>query len=209
MNRAVPGLLPPRTESASDLVRRMVDELDETGVTVSDVVDTLGRRSFGGLILIVAALLVLPGISFVAAFALIFIALQMAVGRRQPFLPKAILRRRIPADTLRAYCNRVLRGIEFVERFVRPRWFAMTLPPMPMVLGLAIVSLALAALLPVPFIQLLPAVVLLCLSLGLMERDRVLIAIGLVLGAAAVAFCLGLSYAAIDAVWPVVDGYVE
>ena len=58
---------------------------------------------------------------------------------------------------------------------------------MPMIIGVVIVALALVVMLPLPFSNLPPALALTSLALGLLERDGVMIGIGLILAFAALA----------------------
>ena len=67
--------------------------------------------------------------------------------------------------------------------------------PFPNLLGFVVVALALVIMLPLPFSNLPPAIALTCLSLGILERDGLLIGIGLV--CAIIALGIGMVLASV------------
>lgn len=193
--------LPPRDDDhTSQLLRRVIDGIDGETVTVGYLIVQLRRRSFGGIMIVLAILAMLPGISFFAGIAMMVPALQMTLGLRAPALPDFIARQKIKVAVLRTKSARVLPWVEKVEFYIRPRWVLLSRPPMPMLIGLLSFALALAILLPLPLANLLPALALLVLSLGLLEKDGIMIALGLVLTALACALALFMGAVLIEAV---------
>ena len=75
--------------------------------------------------------------------------------------------------------------MEIAERYIKPRWIPLTLSPVPMIIGVLTIGLALIVMLPLPFSNLPPALALICLSLGLLERDGMMIGFGLIVATAA------------------------
>jgi len=108
-------------------------------------------------------------------------AFQMTLGFRAPLLPRFIRRRRIEVATIRALGHKTIPWVEKIEHYIKPRWISLTLPPAPMIIGVLTIGLALVVMLPLPFSNFLPALALMCFSLGLFERDGLVTAIGLVL----------------------------
>jgi len=196
-----PQNVPPSTdEKTSALLRRILAELPADKVRIGHIVRQLRRRSFGGILIILAALGLLPAISFFAGLAMIVPGLQMIAGFRAPLLPRVVRQREIGTDRVRALGNRAIPWIEKLERIVRPRWLFLTLPPMPSVVGFLVIGLALVAMLPLPFSNLPPAVALLCLSMGLLERDGLMILIGLLLAASALIIGVLITYVAVEGI---------
>ena len=191
---------PPTDEKTSALLRRVLAELPADSVRIGYIVRQLRRRSFGGLLILLAALALLPAISFFAGLAMIVPGLQMMAGFRAPLLPRAIRQREIRTDHVRALGNKAIPWIEKLERVIRPRWLLLTLPPMPSVIGLLVIGLALVVMLPLPFSNLPPAVALLCLSLGLLERDGIMILIGLLVAAIALVVGVLIAYVAVESI---------
>ena len=207
MTRGRHNVPPPRTDKTSVLVRGILDELSGDQVTVGEIVDRLRRRSFGGLMLLLAALGLLPGLSVFAGLAMLIPGAQMAIGLSRPALPGFLRRRRVGVATLRSVGESALPWIERVERYIRPRWFRMTLPPMPHVFGVFVVLLSLVFLLPLPFSNLPPAVALIGLALGLLERDGLVVLIALALGVVALTVGGLVAYVAVEALMLFLDAH--
>ena len=132
----------------------------------------------------------MPGISLFAGLIMIIPALQMVAGFRAPLLPRFLRQRQIEIVSLRALGDKAVPWIEQLERFVRPRWLILTLPPMTTIIGVLVIGLAIVVIIPLPFSNLPPAISLLCLALGLLERDGLMIFIGLI--ATAIALTIGV-----------------
>jgi len=176
---------PPTTERTSLLLKQLLAKLPEDDVSIGFIVLQMRRRSFGGIFIVLAALGLLPGISFIAGLAMLVPAFQMAIGFRAPLLPRFIRQRRIGVAAVRALGSRAIPWIEKAERYVKPRWIPLTLPPMPIIIGFLTIGLALVVMLPLPFSNLPPALALMSFSLGLLERDGVMTGIGLILATTA------------------------
>ncbi|NQW00022.1 MAG: exopolysaccharide biosynthesis protein [Rhodospirillales bacterium] len=193
-------IAPPTTDKTSVILRQLLDNLPDKTVTIGFLVLKLRRRSFGGILLLLAALGLLPGISMLAGIAMLFPAVQMVLGFRAPLLPYYVRHRHLSVATVRKFGNRALPGIEKLEVYIKPRWFALTHPLVPRLIGALIVALALLLMLPLPFSNFPPALALLCLSLGFLERDGVLIGVGMILAMAALVIGVTMSLLALEAI---------
>lgn len=176
---------PPTTERTSVILKQLLAKLTEEDVSIGFIVLQMRRRSFGGIFIILAALGLLPGISFFAGLAMLVPAFQMAIGFRAPLLPRFIRRRRIGVARIQALGNRTIPWVEKAEQYIKPRWIPLTRPPAPMIIGVLTIGLALVVILPLPFTNFLPALALMYFSLGLLERDGLVTAMGLFFAIAA------------------------
>ena len=188
---------PQPDERTSAALRRVLSALPPGEVRVGLLVRQLRRRSFGGVFLLLAALGLLPGISVLAGLAMLVPGAQLLTGYRAPLLPRALRQRTVERERLRHLGELAIPWLERVERYVRPRWPALTAAPLPSIVGLLTMGLGLVMVLPLPFSNFPPAVAMLCLSLGLLERDGALVAAGLALAATALA--IGVVIAAVAA----------
>lgn len=189
---------PADGETTSAVMRRILADLPGDQVSIGYLVLRLRRRSFGGLLILLAALGVFPGISFFIGLAMIVPGVQMAAGYRAPLLPRVVRRRRLASESLRTVAGKAIPWLERLERVVRPRWLAWTKPPVPVALGVLVVGLALVVILPLPFSNLPPAIALVLLALGLLERDGLLIALGFLAGLVSLTIGGLISYAAFE-----------
>lgn len=193
---AAPSPAPP--DRTSDLLRHILDEVSEPTVRVGHIVRKLRRRSFGGLFILLAILGLLPGISLVDGLAMIIPAIQLALGMRAPLLPHFVRMREINIGVLRSVIDRLMPWIERMERRVKPRWPVLSTPPMPNLIGTLIIGLALVVVLPLPFSNMPPAIALVCLALGILERDGLMILLGVIIGLVALAIGVGVAFIALE-----------
>ena len=91
-------------------------------VTLGWLLDGLGDRSFGVVLLLLALLGLLPGVSAVAGLPLTIPAFQMVLGRPGPAFPRRVAARRFEAERLARVVRRVVPVLQWLERFIRPRW---------------------------------------------------------------------------------------
>lgn len=175
----------PRT---SDVLRDLAAAHPGPRVSLGDLVDALGERGFGILILLLALPNAapgpaMPGLSSALAIPLAFLAAQLASGRAEPLLPAWLLRRSMTLARFRQLVAYSAPSIRRAERWLKPR------PGVPAKrwLGVALLLLALALAMPIPFANLPPALALTIVALGLTEKDGAAVRLGLVL---AVPACL-------------------
>ena len=176
-------------EKTSVVLENVLAETSEPTVRVGYVMMRLRSRSFGGLFILLAVLGMVPGVSAIAGLAMIIPAAQLALGLRSPVLPRFIRRRNVETQTLRNLFAKTIPLVVRLERYVKPRWLWFTTAPVPTLIGVLIIGLAAVVILPLPFSNMPPAVSLILLSLGLLERDGLMIFFGLLV--AMVALSIG------------------
>lgn len=167
-------------------------DLRAEGVTVGAAFDRLGAEGLGLALLLLTLPTLLPipgpiGMTFGTLIALV--AVQMIVGGERVWLPDALRRRPVPAAILRKAIAAALPWFARAERSLRER----RLPRLvgrraQALLGLPILCLGLALVLPIPFGNVAPAVAVIVLALGLMARDGLAVLVALGLAALAIAW---------------------
>lgn len=186
-----------RGEPLSAVLQRAADAQGRDRVTVGDLLDALGDRALAALIFLFAFPNVLPmppGTSAVLGVPLIILALQLMTGRR-PWLPAVLARRSMARDDLVVLVRRIQPFLHRAERMLGPRLEWLARPPMEYLLGLACVFLGLLVALPIPLGNMLPALAISLLALGILERDGLWVMAGLVTGVAAALFVSGVVFA--------------
>lgn len=162
-----------------------IHQLPPHDVTVGEIRDVVGRD---GLMLLVAVLTLvfmvpvsIPGLSTVFGAAILLVGLSR-VRRRELWLPRRIVERPVPADRLRKSLERGVAVFRRLERLSRPNrlsWAATG--PAEAINDAAIVIGALLLIAPfgfIPFSNTLPALALLFLAIGSLQRDGVCAALG-------------------------------
>ncbi len=147
-------------------------------VTIGDILDRTTHAGFGFLLAFLA-LISIPffGLSTPFGLAITFVAFQMLVGRKLPWLPNNIRRRHVTWTTLTWISTRLARWTAGMERIVRPRFTVAVRGPFWIACGVALViqGLGLALPLPIPgsnWIFIFPVLVY---AVGLLEDDGLLI----------------------------------
>src|SRR5689334_3793418 len=92
--------------------------------TLGWLIGKLGDRSFGIVLLLLALLSLLPGVSIVAGVLLMVPACQMILARPGPAFIRSVENRQFPTERLDRIIRRVVPVLRHLERFIRPRWTA-------------------------------------------------------------------------------------
>jgi hypothetical protein len=190
----------PRTKAPANL-ERLLDELAEIGeakkVSVKQLLDAIGRRSFAPLLLL-ASLLgftpigMIPSVPSMLAVFVILIAGQVAVGRNTVWLPAPMLKLSIEGRDLCKAATGLKPFARVVDKVICPRLAVLTERPFSSALALLCVLLAMS----VPPLELVPVVdiplwgALVAFSLALFAHDGVLALIAIALTAAGVVLTL-------------------
>jgi hypothetical protein len=172
-------------EHLSDVLALLATTLTVERVELGMLSACLGRRSIGALLLILALPMALPipapGVSIVFGVPLILISAQLLLGRRCAWLPARLARRSMTRADFVAFVERALPALRALERIVRPRidWMAGDWAMAPV--GAICMLLAIIITLPIPLGHMVPGAAISILALGLIERDGLVIGLGLVI----------------------------
>ncbi|MGL5874292.1 MAG: exopolysaccharide biosynthesis protein [Xenococcaceae cyanobacterium] len=143
----------------------------------------LGDRAFGWTLFICSLPEALPlpiaGVSAIIGIPLVLVSGQLVLGFRKPWLPKWIGDRSFKRKDFEKIVRKSLPYLNKVEHLIRPRWEFMISPAIERLLGVIIFILAIVITLPIPFGNFLPAIVVVLISLGILEKDGMAIAIGI------------------------------
>lgn len=169
----------PNASRPLPLSQRLMQILAQDGpdrLTFSDLALQLQARAWGGLLVIFAAINVIPlppGASIFFAIPLLIVSAQMALGRASPWFPARINRRGVTKEELR----RLIAKMEWlevrVERMFRPRLATLTGPAATRLIG--VVCFILAWLTMLPIVHVAPAAVIVLFGLALVYRDGALV----------------------------------
>jgi hypothetical protein len=200
------------TERISDALRRLLREADGRPLTIREMIEILHGRGLQFVVILLClpflAPVTVPGISIPFGLAIALCGLRIAFGHK-PWLPAFILNHTISYSVLERMVHFGCAIYEKVEKVVRPRLgFLLAGPGMGMMIGSAIalsgVFLSLPIPPPFPLTNTIPGFAIICLSLGLMERDGGLILCGYLLTSIAaiyVALIALLGKAGVDHLW--------
>lgn len=179
---------PRGLEHVLDDLRDSAEDSDDDQVSLGEVVDHIGTKAYGPLLLVPAFIALfpltggIPGASVVTGAWTGLVAIQMLFRSDGIWLPGFLRNRSIAADTVEKATEKAGPWVEWTSHVVRPR-FGMLTGTLGTVL-VAIVCLGLAAtmfpLALVPMGVMIPSGVIFLLALGLTAGDGLLVGLGLI-----------------------------
>lgn len=199
MDYDVPGMSgAPRIDEAKagPASRRLSQIFSELAAATSDRIsvgairEALGDRSFAALLILFAALNLLPlppGATLILGLPLILVSAQMVLGYRSAWLPRILLDKSIDAERFRRSSARLIPLLQRLETLVKPRHWPFSQTAADRVIGLVALVLSLAVTAPIPLGNWLPAFAIAVLGLALSERDGLFFAFGIATGALSLA----------------------
>jgi len=152
---------------------------------LGDVVDRLDERAFGFLLLLLALPCCLPFVYLlpqIVALPMLALAAQMAAGRQHPWLPRKFHERPFSVPAFQKVVTRSSRYVGWIERFATPRLRPVTSHLATRFVGALLLIPTASILVPLPSTNTIPGIGVAIASLGLIERDGVLVVLGLLVG---------------------------
>jgi hypothetical protein len=176
-----PGVRRPVPERASEILARLA-QTELESIDVGTLLEALKDRSFG-IILILFALpnAILP-VAWVLGTPILLFAIQMTMGRQEPWLPEIMRRPKLSRETFIRVMDYVSRYLAIIESWLKPRWNWLTTNRMERIIGAYLVFLTVVLLVPVPFGNALPSFGIAIIAAGLLEKDGVAILVGAIIG---------------------------
>lgn len=184
-------------------LEQLLDRLDEAqegeqSVSFGSLLDTVGRRSFGPLLLLIGLILVsplsgIPGLPSTMGVAVFMLSIQMLLRRKYIWLPGWILRRSISGEKLARAARWMRKPARMIDRLVNRRLGFLVDGPASWLLALVCVLLAISlpVLEVVPFAATSAGAALTCIGLAMIAHDGLLAAIAysVVLGMGGLVAC--------------------
>jgi hypothetical protein len=172
----------------SDVLDHLEHAIHGDSITVQEVVEELGHKSFASLMLIFSLISTspasaIPGVTAIVGVIVFVLAAQMILGRECVWLPRSVSGRRIPKAKLCKGIGWLRRPVAFVERFLKARLTFLLRRPW-LLLPLALILLLT---LFMPFMEAVPtsgsiaSAVIAFFAAGLLTRDGALIATALIM----------------------------
>lgn len=185
-HRRAPG--PPEAGTRA-LLDHFADGNPDEVIKLDDVLAGLEERAFGMLLFLSIPTAFIPGIAGVISGPLIvLVGLQLLFGRNEPWLPDAIGRHGPHRRAMRTFRDRLGPWLTRLERIAKPRNAVLLDHRLAKAYtGVVLVLLGLLLSLPIPFTNLLFAVLVLLFALALLERDGRLLLASWSLGTVAIA----------------------
>jgi hypothetical protein len=191
----------PIPERTSEVLRHLVAEGEGDRITFREILTQLRHRALGFALLIFAlpcSLPMPPGIPTVCGIALVIIAVNLIAARRRLWLPSAIANKSVSRSDLKRMVDRVAPYLERLEKVCKPRLPIVTDTVGKILIGIVILALGLVMILPIPFVgNMPPGFAASVIAIGMTERDGLVVLIGTIASAVAIAVASVATTAAI------------
>ncbi len=166
-------------------------------ITLFDILELAGERTFGFFLVLLALPSALPvpapGYSIPFGIAIFLLAVQLMAGRVEPWFPKWFRDRSLPLAQAQSIIKAANPWLKRLESFSRPRYaFLCTSRAGRIVLGMAIALMGLSMMIPLPLTNTLPAIGVFVIGFSLIEDDGFISIIGLTICLIAVALSVTL-----------------
>jgi hypothetical protein len=173
-------------ESFEETIRSLSGQLPPNGVTLGNILELIGPDSLLLLSMFLTLVFMvpvsIPGVSTVFGAAILMVGVSRLFGSKL-WVPGALKKRVISTEKVRAALDRALIWLRRLERISRPHrlpWLTVGGPVavfnhLGLILG-AVLLMAPFGL--IPFSNTLPALAILLLAMGLLQRDGVCLLLG-------------------------------
>ena len=174
-------------------LRSAADALTGEPVALSHLADVHGSAARGTLLVLlsVPCVLPVPGVGNVLGFGLVLMALAMWRGQACHALPARVAGWQMPAQWAQRVLGLLARFYALAGRLMRERLLHLVDGPQRW-LAPKVGLMGALIFLPIPFGNVLPALALSLLGLGLVFRDGLAVLLAMLAGGAAVAYTAGL-----------------
>lgn len=187
-----PDEQPTQLKGTTALLDDVLSDLTErhgadATISLGQLADTLKTRAFGVIMLLLALPCSLPFVYIlpqIVAFPMLFLAWQMAAGRTIVWLPENLRKRRFRIALLAATVSRARPWLRRFEMVAGPRLAFLSQGIGLRIIGTLLLVPCASILVPLPLTNSVPGLGVSLASVGLIERDGLLILLGLIIGLA-------------------------
>ncbi|MCI2424532.1 exopolysaccharide biosynthesis protein [Candidatus Acetothermia bacterium] len=150
------------------------------------------EKGFGILFSLLAlpAALPIPAAGFATpfGFAIVLLSFQFIIARPQPWLPRFILRRSLSSPLVKGMKEKGGPLIHRIEKVMQPRMSLFFTPLGRILSGVMILLMGTLMMIPIPLTNTVPAAVVFLIGIGLLLKDGLVLAGGVLAGLGAIAF---------------------
>lgn len=169
------GIPTMKTHGLAADLRQLAEKHTEPRIRFGTILESLGDRGFGLLLILLslpsAMPVPAPGYSTPFGIIIVILGIQMLAGRSTIWLPKWALSREFSHEGLAKILRTGASFFDKTEYLIRPRWMWMTGKGGQISCSLLVMLMACLMILPIPFTNTFPAMVIFLIGIGLLERD--------------------------------------
>jgi hypothetical protein len=195
---------------ASEVLDGIAANAQGARVSFGEIMASLEERAFALLMVVLGLPNVLPmppPIPLLCGLFLVFIALQIVLGRHRPWIPRRALAASVARDRVDKVVARATPVLRKLERFSRRRLSFLPASWELRGAGLLLLIVSLGLVGAAPIIGQIPMGISICLTgLALVERDGVIMVAAVLFGALGLAFNFGFILAVVKGIMSLAQG---
>lgn len=183
----------PDSLSMFDAMLKQLEPMAGQEIRLSNLLEAMSSRGFG-LVYIVFGVLAaaLPAVlCSIMSIPILLFSLQQLMGRQRPTLPPRFDQKKFSADAMSNGLNKARPWLNRVERFAKSRWPLLCTALITRIAALICFLLALVILIPGPFTNTPPGIVIALFGFAMTGRDGMLMLLTFL--ASILAFFISLS----------------
>lgn len=172
--------------SLLDVLQHKIDgDGERASITVREVLELIGRRAYGPLLLIIGLLsnspaTLIPGATWALAALALVVSIQLALHKDTPWMPPRALAIRLSEARIAKFIAMARPVAGALDKVIRPRFEFLADAPWVLLVALlcvlaAVITFPLGL---IPFAPLVPGFAIIVFGLGLTARDGVLLTLG-------------------------------
>ena len=145
-------------------------------VTLNEILEIAGERTFGFLFVLLSLPSALPipapGYSTPFGIVMFLLAIQLIVGREQPWLPEKFRKKGFERQKIQGLIGKGIPWLQKIELVARPRLTGVCTSRLGRtVIGVAIALMSISMMIPIPLTNTLPAIGIFVTGFGLLDDD--------------------------------------
>ena len=164
----------------SQVLEHLILDAPIDRVKLGWLIERLGSRSFGFVLLLLGICALLPMVSPIAGLLLTIPAFQMIRAHAVPVFPRRVIRRSVATDNLTAMMRRIIPPLRYLERLVCPRW-STPFETTKRVIGGFVLTLGLCLLVPLPLSNIPVGLTVMLMAFAYLEEDGILLAVAMLI----------------------------
>lgn len=182
------------TPPIAQRLREAAQALRAERVSMREIAQAHGPEAQGALLMLLAmpCLLPVPGVGTVLGLGMVALAVTMWRGQAGSGLPQRVAELELPRHWAQRVLNSLATVYALAGRHARARLAPLARSGRSPAMALTVGLMAVIVVLPIPFGNLLPALALLLIGLGLMFRDGLAVMLGLLMSGLALLATTGL-----------------
>lgn len=180
----------PQQLTLLQAIEEMAAKAPSEGFSLRAIMEQLDESAFGAGLFLLALPCCIPflwGIPQIVSLPMMALAGQMAMGREKPWLPETLAVRKINKKGLSQTANGGRKWLGWIEKIVQPRFEFITGKRSERVIGAILCVFCASILLPIPGTNTVPGFGVAIAAFGLMNKDGLLVMLGLIIGSAWIA----------------------